>query len=217
MDNTLLTLIPTAIGIAISPVPLMELILVLFSKRRTTNTLAFVGTLLASTAVLLFIGAQGGQAIAGDDASGPSTGAGVLFAVLGALLLAVGVKNWRNRADTSEPKVLSTISGMGPLPVAFLAFGTVFVNPKNTVLLLTAGQAIGRSEASLGTAAVFVLVATAPYLLAAGYSLFGGAAAQQRLDAFRVWLVGRNRAIMGVLCFALGALLVLKGVAAIAG
>ncbi len=37
------TLLPLAIGLALSPVPIVELILVLFSRRRTVNTIGCRG------------------------------------------------------------------------------------------------------------------------------------------------------------------------------
>ena len=112
----------------------------------------------------------------------------------------LGVRNWRNRADTSEPAVLASIAGMGPSAVAFLALGATWVNPKNLVLLLSAGQQVGSTDRPWLWGAVFLLLATAPYTLAAAYSLFGGNAAQQRLDGLRAWLVARNRLIMGIIC-----------------
>ena len=50
MSQTIASLIPAAIGIAISPVPIVELILVIFSRRRVPNTVAFVLTLIVLSA-----------------------------------------------------------------------------------------------------------------------------------------------------------------------
>jgi threonine/homoserine/homoserine lactone efflux protein len=149
--------------------------------------------------------------------SGTSPVVGAVFASLGALLLVIGVRNWRNRADTSEPAVLASIAGMGPAAVAFLTLGATWVNPKNLVLLLSAGQQVGSTDRPWLWGAVFLIVATAPYTLASGYSLFGGPAAQQRLDGLRTWLVARNRLIMGIICTVLGLLLLVRGLTALLG
>ncbi len=162
MDNVFVTLIPVAIGVAISPAPIIELILVLFSKRRVVNAIAFIVTLLLMTVLVLALGALGGRAADGET-SGPSPLMGWIFLALGALLLVMGVKNWRNRKDTSEPAMFAKITGLGPAAVAFLAFGAVAVNPKNTVLLLTAGQSIGAASSPWLVGLGFVLVATLPY------------------------------------------------------
>lgn len=210
MSATLVTLVPAAIGLAFSPAPLIELILVLFSRRRTVNTIAFVVSLLVFTVILLGMGAAGGK-VADGNSGGTSTAWSVVLVVLGLMLTVIGVKNWRNRHDESEPAVLSTIAGMGPRAVAFLALGATFVNPKNVVLLLAAGQTLGASSSPWLSGVIFTLVATAPYTAAAGYALLGGQPAERRLDAMRVWLVRRNRLIMGVICTGLGLLLLAKG------
>ncbi len=214
MNSTLVTLVPLAIGVALSPAPIIELILVLFSKRRTVNAIAFIVTLWVCTAIAVVVGGLGGQAADGGS-SEPSAVVGWVFAGLGLLLLVIGVKNWRNRADTSEPAVFATVSSMGPAAVAFLAFGAVAVNPKNLVLLLSAGQAVGASASPLLYGVGFVLAATLPYWLAVGYALLGGEGARVRLDSMRTWLVARNRLIMGIICVVLGLVLVAKGVSAI--
>ncbi len=217
MTGVVAVLLPVAIGFAISPVPLIELILVLFSRRRVVNTIAFVVSLLAGTALVVFLGAIGGDATGGDSAGGPSTLVRVIVGVLGLGLLLLGIQNWRNRSDESQPKVLASIYEMGPVPVATLAIGIALFNPKNLPLLLAAGQTIGASSAPLAIGIVFVLVANSPYLAAAGYSLFGGQGAADRLDRMRAWLIRRNRAIMGILCTVLGLLLVVKALSGIGG
>ena len=214
MDNTFLTLVPTAIGVALSPAPIIELILVLFSRRRTVNSVTFIVTLWIMTALALALGAVSGRA-AGGDGGQPSAAVGWVFAVLGVVLLLLGITNWRNRADTSEPAIFATVSGMGPGAVAFLAFGAVAVNPKNLVLLLAAGQSIGAASSPWLVGLGFVVVATLPYWLAVGYALLGGPAANDRLDRMRAWLVARNRMIMGIICTLLGLVLVAKGAAAV--
>lgn len=210
--STWAVLVPMAIGIAISPVPLLELILVLFSRRRLANSIAFILALWVFTTAAVALGALGTDAADGGS-SEPSTVMSVVFGLFGLALLLVGVRNWRNRADTSEPPILATIGNLGPAAVAFLAFGATFVNPKNLPLLVGAGSTIASTSAPLWYGLGFVLLTTLPYTAAAGYSVFGGAPAQARLDRMRVWLIERNRLIMGIICVVLGLVLLAKGVA----
>ena len=79
MDNVFLTLVPAAIGLAIGPAPDIALILVLFSRRRVVvNLVAFMVTLLAMTALVLWLGVRGGGA-AGDGSSQSSPVMGCVF------------------------------------------------------------------------------------------------------------------------------------------
>lgn len=212
---TLATLLPVAIGLALSPAALIQLILVLFSKRRVVNSIAFVGSLLVLSAAALALGGFGAAA-AGEQPDQPdSPVVSIVLALFGLLLLVVGAKNWRNRADTSEPAAMAAIANMGPGAVALLSLGATFVNPKNLPLLISAGATTAGAGSPLLTGGVFLLIATAPYTLAMVYSLAGGERAAAQLDRVRGWLVTRNRLIMGVICLLLGLVLLVKGVTAL--
>lgn len=213
--SDLATIIPLAIGFALSPAAIIELILVLFSKRRVVNAIAFVVALLVLTTAALLLGAAGANAAGGDGGGGTSTVGSVVVGVLGLLLLVLGVTNWRKRHDTSEPAVFATIAGMGPGAVAFLSLGVTFVNPKNLPLLLGAGATISRTDAPLLSGAVFLLVGTLPYTGAMLYSLLGGESSRATLDRLRQWLIRNNRIIMAIICTLLGLLLAFKGVSAL--
>lgn len=210
----LIALIPIAIGFALSPVPIVELILVLFSRRRVLNSITFVVSLMLATGAAVVIGALGGQA-SGDTPAGPSTVVSIVLAILGLLLLFIGWRNWRNRADESEPKILGTIYEMGPVPVAVLAVGIPLFNPKNLPLLLAAGATVGASSSPVLVGVAFVVLATLPFIAATLYSLLGGAGAAANLDRLRTWLIAKNRLIMGVICIVLGFLLVAKAASAL--
>ena len=213
------TLIGSAIGFAISPITLIELILVLVSKRRVVNSIVLTVGIVVLSFVGVAIGAGGANA-AGDTSSGPSTTTSVVFVVLAVLLLAFAAKNWQNRADASEMAVFSKIGDMGPKAVLVLAPGATLLNPKNLIILLSAGQTIGSTASGAGVilpAVVFVIVATSPFWASTLYALLGGADAQHRLDALRVWLMAKNRLIMAVVLGVLGLVLLAKGVGGIVG
>lgn len=90
MNGELATLLPAAVGVAISPAPVVELILVLFSRRRGPNAIAFVVTLVVMTAAALLLGVAGEQAASGSG-DGTSRGMALLLIGLGALLLVLGL------------------------------------------------------------------------------------------------------------------------------
>lgn len=213
------TLIGSAIAFAISPVTLIELILVLVSKRRVVNSLVLTAGIIALSFIGVMMGVGGAKAV-GDTSAGPSRTTGVVFVLLAALLLVVAAKNWRDRADTSEMAMFTKIGAMGPKSVLLLAPGATLLNPKNLIILLSAGQSIGSASSGAGVivpAMVFVLIATSPFWLATVYALWGGASAERHLDALRLWLTAKNRLIMAVVLGVLGVVLLAKGLAAVAG
>ena len=213
-SSDIATLLPVAIGFALSPAAIIELILVLFSQRRVTNSIVFVVSLIVTTSAALALGAVGSNA-AGGSAGSTSTIGSWAFVVFGLLLVVMGVSNWRKRSDTSEPAVFRTIATMGPGAVALLTLGVTFINPKNLPLLLSAGETIGSTDAPWLSGAVFVIIGTLPYTGAMLYSLLGGDRSTATLERLRDWLVAHNRLIMAVLCSVLGVLLLVKGIMAL--
>lgn len=212
MNAAIPALVAAAIGLALSPVGLAKMILVLFSRRRTVNAIAFVVALLLGSVVAILIGVIGGSA-ADDGPSGPSTITLIVLLGLGVLLVVLSITNWRSRHDESAPKILGAIEEMGPLPVALLAVSSALVNPKNVVLLIAVGDIIvaNWSRAATGpVVAAFVIVATLPYTAITAYALVGGAAATTRLDALRDWLIRRNRLIVAIVAGVIGALMLLR-------
>ncbi len=212
IGTVFLAMLPAAIGFALSPLGLVEMILVLLSKRARTNSLVFLAAIVIPVFAVPFLGASGMDAGATTETE-RGTAEGVVLLVIALILAALAARNFTRRHDTSAPAILDKIADMGPLAVLLLAPGVTVLNPKNLVVLLGAGAAAGRYNPSAGTLALavglFTLVAALPFLTATGYMQFGGPAAGARLSAWRTWLVRNNRLIMagvlGVLALALGA------------
>src|SRR6478752_8270223 len=91
------SLLPLAIGIAISPVPIIACILMLFSAKARLNGPAFlVGWVAGITLVTLIVFRLSDASGATDAASGPSLG-DVVILLLGLGAVALGVKQWKGR------------------------------------------------------------------------------------------------------------------------
>ena len=165
MGTAVVQLIPVALGFALSPIPLVEMVLVLFSRRALTNGLVFLGCIMLPVFVIPFLGATG-QDAAAATASERSTTQGVILIVVAAVLLVIAWRNFRARHSTSVPKVFGKIEGMGPLAVMLLSGGVTIANPKNLVVLLGAGYVAGQQglpAAQLAvTLVIFTIIATAP-------------------------------------------------------
>lgn len=204
-----------AVGVAISPLPIIALIVILLSGR-ATNGLAFalgwvIGLSVVSAVVYVVTDASD---VATD--SGASDTTSTLKVVLGALLLVFALRNWRKRgAAPSEPKWMRAIDTVTP-PRAFgLALLLAAVNPKN--LILTAAAAAGVSQLGLTTSAsvvsiiVFVLIASTTILGPVLYLQFAGDRGKAHLNELRHWLAANNAAVMSVLFLVFGVVLISKG------
>jgi threonine/homoserine/homoserine lactone efflux protein len=213
-------ILPFAIGIAISPVPLIAVILMLFSGRARINGPAFlVGSVLGVTAVtvLALWVADAGDVATDSDAA---TGVAWVKLLLGVFLIVLAFRTWRNRPppgqDAAMPNWMAAIDGFSPLR----AFGSgvllsSVLNPKNLVLAIGAGAAIAQANlsGSEDTVVVVVFVALASVSIAGAVLvyLFGGDKAQHLLDGWKVWLGQNNATVMSVLLLVMGVLLAGKG------
>ncbi|MGB4780166.1 GAP family protein [Microbacterium sp.] len=162
-------LLPLALGVAVSPIPIIAAILMLLSPRARVTSVGFllgwvIGIALATTVFTLLVGA----ATADPDAAAPLRGTVQLS--LGILLLLMAIRNWRSRPKPGEDLALPTwmqaIDTIG-FPGAFgLGFALSALNPKNLVMAAGAGTAIGAAGAGAASAGA----------VSAGAASAGGAA-----------------------------------------
>ena len=101
------------IGVALSPIPIVAVILMLFSAKAKSNGPAFVGGWIAGILIiegLVLICAD--PANVSGDTGGPSTTASVIQLGLGILLLLLAAKQWKERpkggAEPVMPKWMAT-------------------------------------------------------------------------------------------------------------
>src|SRR3954466_5339562 len=89
--------LPTAVGVALSPVPIIAVVLMLVTPRGRTNGPCFVLGWLLGLAVVgaIVLAAAGGADASADDA--PAEWVNVLKLVLGSLLLLLAARQWRQR------------------------------------------------------------------------------------------------------------------------
>ncbi|MGN6426717.1 MAG: GAP family protein [Leifsonia sp.] len=213
--------LPLALGIAISPVPIIAAILMLLSpKARGTSVGFLLGWVVGIVvAVVVFTLLSGLLPENDPDASKPI--AGTVKIVLGALLLLLALRQWRSRPRQGEPeklpKWMDAIDSMTAGRGFVLAFILAAINPKNLLLAAGAGVAIGTAGRSVGAATlvivVFVVIAASSVAIPViGYLL---AADRMRgpLDSLRGWLVHNNAAVMAVLLLVIGVVLIGKGIA----
>lgn len=133
--------------------------------------------------------------------------------VLGALFLALGTRQWRDRPREGHiaepPGWMRAIDRFTPGRSAALAAALVAANPKNLVLAIGGGVSIATSSASVGgktvAAVLMVLVGSLCTLLPLGVYVFGGAKATKVLGEWKAWMSAHNAAVMTVVLVVLGA------------
>jgi threonine/homoserine/homoserine lactone efflux protein len=207
--------LPLAIGIAASPFPIIPVILLLFTARPLAAGSSFLaGWMLgiaAATAVFL------GLASIIEAFDEPPSWASWARIALGAVLLAWGVRLWLARHDSDEaPAWMRSIEGSTPAEAARLGLLLSAANPKIVLLAAAAGLVIGAAglsaAAAAGAAAAFTGVAASTVAVPVLLFALLGRRVLGPLAAMRDWLMANNAAVMAVVIFVLGALLLAKGV-----
>lgn len=215
--------LPVAVGVLISPMPIVAVVLMLLTPRARSNAAAFllgwvVGIAVVGGVLVLVAGAAGA---AGDGT--PPTWASVLKIVLGVLLLLLAARSWRTRpragTEPPTPGWMRAVDGFTPARAFGLAVLLGVVNPKNLLLVVSGAAAIAAATTStgarLGALAVFVVVASLGVAAPLVVYLAGGPRAGAVLDELKTWMVQHNAAIMAVLLLVIGAKMLGDGIAAL--
>lgn len=211
-------LLPSAVGVALSPVPIIAVILMLATPRARSNGLAFgvgwiAGLVIVSVIVLVAVGGA-------DTSSGTNDVVNWIKLALGLLFLVMAAGQWRARPKKGEepemPKWMSTIDAF--TAPRSLGFGAILsgVNPKNLALTLAAAaiaQAGLDGGQSTVAVAIFVVIASITVVGPVVFFLVAPTVADKPLAAIKELMSDHNAVIMMVVLLLLGAKLVGNGIA----
>jgi hypothetical protein len=208
-----------AVGVAISPIPIIAVVLLLSTPRGKGNSLSFllgwlIGLGLVGVIVLLVADPAG----ASED-GGPAAWVGWLVLILGALSIVLGIRQFLGRPRGGEeppmPKWMGAIDKFKPGQSLGIGFVLAALNPKNLTLTLAAAATIAGAGLAGGdpyiVLAVFVVIGTLGLAIPIGIYFLGGDKAAETLADLRHWLAVNNAAIMSVLFVVIGAKLVGSG------
>lgn len=212
-----------AAGVAVSPLPIVAVILLLATPQgRSTGVLFAVGWLLGLAVLGTVILLISGPADASTD-TGPASWTGWLKLAFGAILILLAIRQWRSRNPPGEdgppPKWMASLDTMKAGKTFGLGALLATLNPKNGTLTIAAAAGIastGASGASQAVAiALFVLIGSLGILTPVAIFFLTGDKAVQTLDSWRRWFVHNNSAIMAVLFFVIGLKLLGDGISVV--
>jgi Sap, sulfolipid-1-addressing protein len=210
-------LLPLAVVVAISPVPIVAVILMLLTPKAGGTSVGFLAGWVAGIA-----GVTTMVLLAGDP--GPGSGRSSVAAswvelALGGLLLALAARQWWSRprrgAEPGAPQWLAAIDRFTAVQAGGLGLVLSAVNPKILLVCVAAGLVIaggGLSGAEdawsvvafTGLAASTVAVPVAAY--AVGRRHMAGA-----LESLRRWLTAHSAVVTATLLLVIGVILIGQG------
>ncbi len=207
-------LLPSAVGVALSPIPIVAVILMLGTPRaRTTGPAFATGWVLGLVTVAVIVLLVAGDA---DSSGDTSTAVDIVILLFGLLLLAVGVKQWQSRPRSGqEPEMPKWMAAIDEF-TAGRAFGLGVllsgVNPKNLALTIAAAASLAQAGLSAGGdvvgVAVFVAIGSLTVAGPVIAYLLLGKRAERVLTEIKQFMSDHNAAIMTVVCLVLAAKLI---------
>lgn len=216
--------LPLAVGIALSPIPIIAVVLMLTSRKARINGPAFIlGWLIGLGIVGAIVLALAGPAEASKSGA-PATWVSWVKIALGILLLLVAARQFRSRPHGDEeprmPKWMATIDKTTPPAAVGLAAVLSGANPKNLLLAVSGAAVIagtgisGRQQAI--AYAVFALIGTLGVGIPVGIYFVMGARSEKLLAGLKDWMSAHNAVIMSVLCLVIAAKLIGDAIASLA-
>ena len=219
MGTVIGDILPLAVGVALSPIPIIAVILMLFSKNAHSTSLGFlVGWFLGVTVVataIVFIANPAQQATGGET----SPMSAIVHILLGVLLLVAAYRNWKKRPKLGEqvemPKWMSSIESMSAGKAFGLGALLSGVNPKNLALIIAAGVAIAAAglttSQTIVALVIFILVACVSVAAPVIVYLVMGSKAESMLNNWKAWLTQNNATVMTILLLVFGVIVLSKG------
>lgn len=192
MGNALSEMLPLAVAIAVSPVPILAVVFMLVTGEGRGNALGLLGGWAFAIATVCAAVALLGIAEPSQDGTGVAIGQLVLAAVL----VVVIVVEWRRRPRAGgpprPPRFMRVLEGGGPSRAFLIGIALVVFNAKDGVLTVAAGAKL--TEASLGPLAaaacvvVFTVAASSTMIAPVLVDVAMGERATPHLRRAHAWL-----------------------------
>jgi threonine/homoserine/homoserine lactone efflux protein len=206
------SLLPAAVAIALSPIPIVAIVLVLDGPHARARGCAFAAGWLAGLLVttILAVTILGN---ASQSGSAEQSRVQWLDVIIGLVFFALAYQQWHKRPrageEPKEPKWMATLGSLTPARAVGLGVALSSINPKNLALVLAGAGAIAQAEleGSDEAVAIAVFVAVASVVVVGCVALYVTDAqrAAGPLDAMRRFMAEHNAAIMIVVLLLLGA------------
>lgn len=194
-------LLPLAVAMAISSVPIMAVLMILLSPHSRRSSIAYLSGWVVGIVALALLFSAGAMAVPETTEHGPTLGAGIIQIIIGVALEIFAIILFRHgdrNALQEMPKWLRAVSSVRPIQA--FGFG-VGLNLRPKSLLLTAVVGVVLSTQQLGPAG-FIIALTIYTVICAStvaapviYALVKPEQAQPQLQKIRDWVTQNNRII----------------------
>ncbi len=218
MNGILLDTAPLAIGIALSPLAIISII-VLLSLGNLRGSVWFLAGWILGLLLLAVVVAYFGQRLEARDRDVVRPLAGPVKVIFGVLLIAWSARSIirsRNTPPPTElPKMLQAVDGIGPKGAFGMGAFMASINAKNVAIFIVFFVALASRPPStvytIGSVALFVILASLTILLPVLYVESKGDGANDQLQKWRAWMMANQGTIMSGMLGVIGLVMIVRG------
>jgi hypothetical protein len=210
MWQALGALLPIAVAVALSSVPLTVTILILLSPNRGRAALPFLVGWVIGVAAVISLSAAGAAALSKPLRRGPDMAVVVLEIVIGAALMVLAAIYLRRRSPaggTGLPRWLAAVDSFGPV-VCFSIAVILSLRPKGLLLGVAGGLALSAASLNADDAVLLIIIytaiATSTVVVPIIASLIAPQRMEPRLISARDWLIVNGRIVTSIMMFMIG-------------
>ena len=220
MFHALVQLLPIAIAIALSTVPIMATVLILLSPNRDRSSVPFLIGWVVGIAAMAGVFTLGAQIIPMPNPREPNNAVvlGGVQIVIGLVLVGLAVTSWlRGRAHPTGglPVWLRRVGSFGPWPSFGLALG-LNVRPKALLLSAAAGLSLRvgslSTESTLIVLGVFAILASVTVTAPIALTLASPERAGKWLLASEGWFSRNSHTVTNVIVALVGVVILFNGI-----
>lgn len=217
MNSVIGAILPSALGIALTPMVVIATVLSLASHRAKANLTAFIVGWFAGIAAVVIAAALLASIIPASAPQLTWITAGIVMIVLGAVLFLLAFGELRARSVAHAlPEWTGTLADVTTVRAFLTGLYQVVSDPKNLILAIAGGVIIGVSAMQIVPViiviAVFVVITMSTVLIVVIANLAAAQKTAGAIDGAREWLVAHGSALVASVLFIVGVTLVGQGI-----
>ena len=217
MLQTLGHLLPIAVAVALSSVPITATIVILLSSNRGRSAVPFLIGWVLGIAILIVAFALGANALPPSSVRNQDVIAGIVQIVIGSALVVFAIVVWR-RARLKPARALPRwLNAVGSLrPISSLGLGFVLnLRPKGLLLSIAAGLALAEvpllPSSAVTVVAIYVLISASTVAVPIVVTLAAPKKMEPRLVSARDWMTRNSVIVTTLIMIMIGVVIIGNG------
>jgi hypothetical protein len=219
VNSVIGAILPTAFGIALTPLVVIATVLGLASHRAKANLASFIIGWFAGIAGVVIAAALLASIIPASAPELTWITAGIVVIVLGGVLFLLAFGELRARSAATQdalPEWTGAIADVTVVRAFLTGLYQVVLDPKNLMLAIAGGVIIGVPAMQIVPViiviAIFVVIALVSVLIVVVANLAAAQKTAGAIDGAREWLVAHGSALVASVLFIVGVTLVGQGI-----